>query len=312
MLESLSDAEKKLLAEVAKSRNMSLEDLVSQMRPQPKAVPEQEQVAVFEAPSAPPTGSVAAARTEDDQLVGGTDIPVEPTFSPAESIPDLPTADEEPEPAAKEEIPSEPSTMKHLCVHCGWDQGEPSPANPDDSDKIGYLHCVLGQKVFSKIYTKFGGNLRLQIRSLTVNEIDSLYAETFKAQQAGLIQSAPDYYEYLNRLRVYLQLVNISAQKTALHITLPDGLNPETHPDAKVHWSKFLAENGWDKRPVPEGQSPPSLAMMIMDYINTNVAKTEHLQRVITQTCNEFNRLVVKLEANVDNGPFWETAEPQS
>jgi hypothetical protein len=208
----------------------------------------------------------------------------------------------EPEPAAN----SKPATMRQLCIQCGWDQDVPTIPEPEHKDKIAFLHAVLGQKVFSKRYLLFGGNLRVTLRTLTIKEIDALYAETFKAQKAGLIATAADYYEYLNRLRLYLQLTGLSSRQTATHIKLPEGLTPETHPDAESHWEEFLKKENAFK------EDGNSLVMQIEEYVLSKVLKTEHLQRTIGHTCNKFNRLVSKLEASVDNENFWNETEPQS
>jgi hypothetical protein len=151
----------------------------------------------------------------------------------------------------------------------------------------------------------FGGNLRVTFRSLTVREIDTLYQEAFRAQKEGLIATPADYYEYLNRLRLYLQIQGFSAQSTSLHIKLPDGLSEDTHQGAASYWEPFLQKASKLKEDVP-------LIKQIEDYVVEEVLKTEHLQRTITHECSKFNKLVAKLEAAVDNPDFWKETEQPS
>ena len=197
----------------------------------------------------------------------------------------------------------------HICPQCGWDCNMPVIEDPSHTDKLGFLHMLLGQKVFTKRYLLYSGHLRVSLRSLTLREIDVLYQETFKAQKMGVITTDHDYYEYLNRLRLYLQLTSLSAQQSALHITLPDGLTKETHPSAESFWDVFLKEKGCYKEETDNGSS---LVDQIKDYVLTNVLCTEHLHRIVSNTCSKFNRLVVKLEVCVDDPNFMNEIEQPS
>ena len=127
----------------------------------------------------------------------------------------------------------------------------------------------------------------------------------------GVIHN-PHYYEFLNRLRLYLQLTAMSSAKTVMQIKLPEGLNRETHPGAASYWDDFLKEQPGYQAINTDATDTPTLLIQIQDYILTHVLKTEHLQRIVAHTCNKFNRLVVKLEMSVDNPDFWEETEPQS
>ena len=171
--------------------------------------------------------------------------------------------------------------------------------DPDSKDKIGFLQSVLGHKVFSKKYTMFGGNLRITFRTLAIREIDILYQAAFQAQKDERILTTTDYYEYLNRLRLHLQLTSFSAKTASLHIKLPEGLSRDTHEGCSSYWDEFL-----EKEAILDKDKP--LIQQVSDYVIDKVMKTEHLQRTITHECSKFNRLVAKLEASVDNPDFWE------
>lgn len=314
-LNKIADEEKKLLAEVARAKGKTLEELLIELGhikpPQPDTKVEFKGQAVVAEPATPEPVVVApepaTAPVTDDNSIPRFDQNIQPEFEP-------PPAPEEPEAAAQntEDVgDSRPGTLRQICVQCGWDQERPIIPEPEHQDKIVFLQAILGQKVFSKRFSIFGGNLRLTFRTLTIREIDALYQETFRAQKAGMISTAADYYEYLNRLRLYLQLTAMSASQTAMQIKLPEGLTRETHPEVNSYWEDHLRTAGVYQEPSADKPDTPTLLMQIQDYVLTNVLKTEHLQRTITHTCNKFNQLVVKLEACVDNPDFWKETEPQ-
>ena len=106
-------------------------------------------------------------------------------------------------------------------------------------------------------------------------------------------------------MRLYLQLTAMSSKISAIHIRLPEGLSEETHPGLSSYWDKFLEEKGKLDKDLP-------LVQQVSEYVILEVLKSEHLQRIVTQECNRFNRLVVKLEACVDNPDFWKETEQPS
>lgn len=313
---AISKEERELLLEVAKAKGQTLEqvltDLGHNLTPKPEETPVEPEI-VFsggETKEPPPLPTEAPIRVVEEAKAV-----FEPKIVPEVELPPPPAADEGPSvppPAdGEDEEDDAPSTINHICVQCGWDQNVPVIPEPEHQDKIGFLQAILGQQVFSKRYALFGGNLRVTFRTLTIREIDTLYQETFRAQKAGIISTSADYYEYLNRQRLFLQLTALAATQTALHIKLPDGLTPETHPDANSYWIDFLkAENAYQE---PDSNNPnsPTLLMQIQDYVLGKVIRTEQLQRTITHTCNKFNRLVARLEACVDNPDFWSETGPQ-
>jgi len=306
-LNKITDEEKSLLTEVAKAKGKTLEELLIELGhikpPQPEAKVEFKGQAVEPPAVVEPIAAPEPTVTEDQ--IPRFDANVQPEFEP-------PPAPEESEQQVESTEPATAlGTVRQLCVQCGWDQERPTIPEPEHQDKIAFLQAVLGQKVFSKRFAIFGGHLRLTFRTLTIREIDALYQETFRAQKAGLISTAVDYYEYLNRLRLYLQLISMSSAQTAMQIKLPEGLTPETHPEANSYWEKHLRDAGVFKEPDAANPDAPTLLLQIQDFILTNVLKTEHLQRTVTHTCNKFNQLVVKLEACVDNPNFWNETEPR-
>lgn len=310
-LSRISDEERQLLEEVAKAKGQTLEEALISLGHVPP--PKQDAKIEF----------VGIAATEDTadtppmvlepplRLQVETDAPI------ADVVPDLPSDFAPPPPPAAVETEVEEDkkdddelgSVLHICPQCGWDNNMPVIEEPSHIDKLGFLQMLLGQKVFTKRYLLYSGHLRITFRSLTLREIDVLYQETFRASKMGVIATRDDYYEYLNRLRLYLQLTSLSAQQSSLHVTLPDGLTKETHPNAESFWDIFLKEKGCYKE---EADNSPSLIEQIKDYILTNVLCTEHLHRIVSHSCSKFNRLVVKLEVCVDDPNFMNGIEQLS
>jgi len=313
--DSLSDEERGLLEEVAKAKGQSLEETLIELG---HIKPQQEDDEVVTV-----AGSTSSEELTSPHEVAGEKVQPTPNEAileakmereeeeaakpPVDESSFPPIADEEETTESPEELQGSDdlATVNSVCSLCGWDQSMPVIPEPEHKDKLGFLQSILGQKVFSKRYSIFGGALKVTFRTLTIKEIDKLYEAAFKAQKLGVITTTADYYEYLNRLRLYLQISALSAKTSALHIKLPEGLTRETHPDVKSYWDEFLNKEG------KKAESEP-LVNRVADYVVKEVLKTEQLQRTITHECNNFNRLVAKLEACVDNQDFWKETEQPS
>jgi len=308
---NMSEEELALLKEVAKAKGQTLEEALVSLG-HVVAVKKEDDVVSFEGtaqeeevPAFMTTNPLAldplvpiAEEPQPDELK----IEVEADFEPPE-----PPAVEEDESSETDEDDDDDEgvgSVKQICVQCGWDQDVPTIPAPEHKDKLAFLQAILGHKVFSKKYTMFGGNLRITLRTLTIREIDILYQAAFTAQKEERILTSTDYYEYLNRLRLHLQLTSFSASTASMHIKLPEGLSRATHEGCQFYWDDFLKE----EKIFDESKD---LIHQVSDYVIDKVLKTEHLQRTITHECSKFNRLVSKLEASVDNPDFWsETEQP--
>ena len=186
------------------------------------------------------------------------------------------------------------------CPHCGWDLSKQSIPEPTDDEKMGFLHSVLGQKTFLQQYDLFGGKVIVRFRTLTTKEMDVIYNFVFKQRETGIITTIQDYWEKVNRYRLYLQLMHLSAIDGSFTHTLPDSYSRETNPYATEFW-QFPAYD-------------PDLGYLeqIEEKILKDVLRTETIQRTISTYCARFNRLVSKLEVMIDSPDFWNETEQQS
>lgn len=235
------------------------------------------------------------------------DVPSRQTMTPPAAV-QAPVA---PPPAAKEvveapaaEIPEDHSdeSIGHPtnCPHCRWDLSQPDIPEPSYADKQSFLHAVLGQKPFMKTYDIFAGALQVTFRTLTTKEVDKIYFQTLQESKSGQLQTSLDYWERINRYRLYLQILKLDAPGVRLQ-TLPEGFTVETNPHAGSHWK------------IEDNKDPNYTGLLLVEnYVLKEVLGTEMLLRCVQNTCQGFNRLVSKLEALMDDSDFWKKTEEQS
>jgi hypothetical protein len=169
---------------------------------------------------------------------------------------------------------------------------------PSDSEKQSFLQSILGRRSFIKEYELLGGALKVRFRTLTTREIDTVYQQVDYERGRGEIVSREDYWERINRYRLYLQTCRLESN-TFLE-DLPDGYSEAANPRAEAYWR--FAE------PPPGATGLPA----IEEYFMTTIFPTEQLHRSVQATCGRFNRLVARLEALVDNSDFWKPTGSRS
>lgn len=280
--DKLPEHEKKLLAEIAKSQGITVDELLQQQAPTPevKAEPIKEEVI--------PTIQIEKPETSDFKMFEEA-ITIEEPEIPAEEV------------LEEEDLDEKITTLNKMCPYCGWDQELPVLVEPTEMDKQGFLQSILGQKVFTKIYSVLGGNFEIQFRGLTLGEIDACYLAASKALKDQVLATPTDYYEYVNRLRLSLQLVSFRSRDKTLYVKLPDGLDNRSNPTAESVWEDFLHLKG-------EVLDEP-LIEHVQKYVLYKTLPTEHMQRIVTTKCAEFNKLTNRLEVAVNDENFWKEIE---
>ncbi len=187
------------------------------------------------------------------------------------------------------------------CPHCKWPLDQPDVPEPEYVDKMAFTQALLGGKPWAKSYEIFGGQATVTYRALTIREIDAVYAQVYRDRDAGKTPTDADFYELVNRYRMFLQLQSLRSRgSSGMDCDLPDGLSPDSNPTATGFW--------WDKALQPDDTPLP----LVQSHIVENVLKTEALFRVINMTCRQFNRTAAKMEAMADNSDFWKPTEAQS
>lgn len=175
------------------------------------------------------------------------------------------------------------------CPHCYWDLSLPDDLEPTDADKLLFTHSVLGLKPFVKTYPVMDGLAEFTFRTLASKELDAIFAQVAKERDNNEIRTEMDYTERINRYRLYLQITKFQSGDKVEEF--PDGFTSATNPNATAFW-EFDA-------------SVAEPLKLIETHVLTQILKTESLNRVARQLCGNFNRLVSKMEALVDNADFW-------
>lgn len=228
---------------------------------------------------------------------------IPPTTTPA------PTPTAAPEAAPDPETPATAPTSDlglggetlTRCQHCDWPLHMPDMPEPAHSVKLAFLHSILGQQCFTHQMSLFGDAVVVTFRTLTARELDVVFKQAYRDLELGRITEEPDFWNKVNRYRLFLQLLSIHASdpKSPLQHDLPDGLSEEANDMATGYWTG-------------EPDDGETLLPIIEDYIVGHVLRTENIFRVVSSACNQFSRLVAKLEALTDNSPFWAQTAPPS
>lgn len=231
------------------------------------------------------------------------EVPVAPPQAPAPAAPPPVTHDH----VTKSETGADATLAR--CPHCDWDLAHPDIPEPSEADKQAFLHTLLGDRPFVKDFPLYGGAISLTFRSLTIQELDVVYLQTWEDQRAGKILSDLDYHERLNRYRMLLQLRKVDASVNGGVVTeLPDGYSKTTNPASTGVWCQPEKEGELYEVFEKEGVTSSRLARTILPdiekWIVEEALKTEHLFRIANTTCNQFNRMVAKLEAMADHSDF--------
>ena len=128
-------------------------------------------------------------------------------------------------------------TQKTHCDHCNYPLNMPSVPEPPYEKKLSFLQTVLGEVNFKDETPIMGGNLIITFRTLTVKELQQVYAQAYADYEKKRIFTTPDYYERLNWYRLCLQLVSVRATTVGgfTHV-MHEGLSPETNNLATSFW----------------------------------------------------------------------------
>lgn len=181
------------------------------------------------------------------------------------------------------------------CPHCAHDLSMDDIPEPDPSDRIAFLHCMLGDKPYEKEYDLFGGHVRVVFRTLTTQERDAVQAQVAAEYRAGEFTQAAEYVERVSRYELYLSVRKVTSDSPGLLWDMPAGFTPATNPHAESHWTL----------PAPAGPGDTGLKA-VAEFMLADVLKTASLCSVVTVAAHRFRRLVSKMEAMADNRDFWQ------
>lgn len=197
---------------------------------------------------------------------------------------------DQPQPAAA----GTATDIPKFCDHCGWDQSMPDPQEPDQTERHSFLAALLGRKPWQKTYDLADGELQLTVRMLHPEEVDAIYIQTYAEREAGKYNSPLEFMEGVNRYRIALSIVELRMADDLVKF-----------PESLEGWEIDKMMRSEEDR----AEDPVGLAL-ILQQLYEDVLNTESWIRIASKTVNSFNRLVAKLEANIDRPDFWKGTAP--
>lgn len=195
-------------------------------------------------------------------------------------------------PPQQSETGVDKATLQY-CPHCLWDLKQPDHENPSVDDKLAFLHCLQGLLPFVKTYKLLGDRFEVKFRTLTVGEMQLVQSQAYTDLEKGRIPANEmDFWETVNRYRLYLQLQSIRTEKS--YQDFPDGLSAKASPHAREFWQ-------WDDDMLEEKDTG---LVVVQQYMLDEVIRTEMFYRIIFQMLQKFNRYVAALEARAYHPDF--------
>jgi hypothetical protein len=192
------------------------------------------------------------------------------------------TSEPEPEPETAPADAEEPKNTGK-CQHCGWDLSVPDERNPTDEDKYAYLVMLLSGRSdvrFNKAYSRFGGNLVAQFRSLSTDESELAMHQARADLMADQIQLQGEYFNRLQEYRMALSLEHIEVAGRGL---------------TKVPAISLTQRDDDDN----------TLLVDLLAWLRAHALSSEHLWLTVQEDFFDFQKLCLKLQGLKDDSAFW-------
>lgn len=184
----------------------------------------------------------------------------------------------------KKPATAESATPKaEFCPHCGYNQNYGDVADVTDEDKINFLQALLGLQPFSKSYTVFGGRLRITVRTLLPHEADLCFRQLYLDRTHARTKNSAEEAECLARYKSSIQVTSVVGP--GIMYTGPENI------------SQRIAAH--------EDDTETTVMSTLWQEFSQRVDTTETMHRLLLGTVLKFDRLVKRLEDNVDNTDFW-------
>lgn len=162
------------------------------------------------------------------------------------------------------------------------------PIEPSQEDKLNYVACILGDKLFEKVYSLYGNKLLLAFRQLNTERSDMVFHQVAHEIRAGLL--GEDSYRQIMLYRMVLSLNHISI----------GGKEPI---DIGGAVDSFIDE------PDENTKRTDLLPIMLARLQKTEPLKSESIWRACREAFERFNTLLDDLDARADNPDFWNAIE---
>ena len=170
------------------------------------------------------------------------------------------------------------------CPNCGWDTTNHEAIKVLETDKYSFMASVLGESRFYKDIELFGGAMTVRYRTLMTQEADLALEQCSNDYRDGVIEDQNSFFRKHADYRLCMGVDKIVVQE-------------------RTHAIPPVDEIEWDK---PKAGEPRQTALpTLLNYVGLHILKNESVRRVVGMAHQKFQRLVERMEANVDNSDFW-------
>lgn len=189
----------------------------------------------------------------------------------------------EPAATAKAEEPK----LVGNCPRCNWDLQKSTVPEPTAVDILNYQAGMLGDQTFQKEYKFFGGRLQVIYRALTIQQSEQCLVQANRDMRQQPGGTFADFWRYLLDYRLCLALVSI----------VSDSIPADVATCVDMALERGLA--------VKTEEVPTSLPEIRQGLQAMVPLRQESIWRLLSQTSQDFNALVEKLEVKASDEGFY-------
>jgi hypothetical protein len=192
-----------------------------------------------------------------------------------------------PKTADKPDIPSPGmatmAPVKHVCSHCGWEEGNAAP-DVADQDKTNFLAMIVGGSRFVKEYELFGGQMSVFLRNLTTAEMNLAITQAAYDDRDGEIPASYEFFRRVTNYQTVMALCAIRRGQNRVELPTIDQVTAET-----------VGENG----------KPQTKLKAYYPHIVGTYLEQDAVFRVVCKLYGDFKALQTRMEANMLNVDFY-------
>jgi len=215
-------------------------------------------------------------------------------FKEPEIIDDIVKAEEpekkeykQPEPVASTDSGLFNKDVIVKCPHCGWDASKGELTEVTEQDKTDFVQSIIGGIRFKKVYSLYGGRLKITFRTLTTAESDMAYKQLLvDAQndlQSKILGDTSFYWRTLMAYRAVIAVEKVESSDNIIEIPPID----EIEVDADSY------------------SRPNTKLYALFDDLVSQIMPSEMLRNSISHIYTEFQALVEKMQAMAESKDFW-------
>lgn len=173
--------------------------------------------------------------------------------------------------------------VKHVCSHCGWEEGNSAP-DVADQDKTNFLAMIVGGSRFVKEYELFGGQMSVFLRNLTTAEMNLAITQAAYDDRDGEIPASYEFFRRVTNYQTVMALCAIRRGQSRVELPTIDQVAAE-----------MVGENG----------KPQTKLKAYYPHIVDTYLDQDAVFRVVCKLYGDFKALQTRMEANMLNVDFY-------